>query len=77
MTSCARLRLALGAALVAAVLGGSGCVAVQPYERETLARSDMQFDSNPAVSASEQHATEVREGASGGFGGGGGGCGCN
>jgi len=54
-----------------------GCKTVDPYERETLARPDMKLDGNPDLAASEDHATEVREGTSGGFGGGGGGCGCN
>ncbi len=63
--------------IVAAVGLFSGCVTVAPYEREVLARPDMQFEGNDAVAASEAHATDTREGSSGGFGGGGGGCGCN
>ena len=55
----------------------TGCVTVQPYEREVLARPDMQLDSNAALGHAEGHAIEVREGSSGGLGGGGGGCGCN
>ncbi len=55
----------------------TGCVTVQPYEREVLARPDMQLDSNAALGHAESHAIEVREGSSGGLGGGGGGCGCN
>lgn len=53
------------------------CATVAPYERETLAREDMQFEGAPAITESELHATEVREGSAGGFGSGGGGCGCN
>lgn len=64
--------LLLGAACVTAA-----CVTVQPYERETLARADMQFEGAPEIAEGEQHATEVREGSAGGFGGAGGGCGCN
>lgn len=59
------------------LLLASGCVTVQPYEREVLARPDMQLDSNAALGHAEGHAIEVREGSSGGLGGGGGGCGCN
>jgi hypothetical protein len=55
----------------------AACAAVQPYERETLARPDMTFDSNPHLSAAESHLSSTREGSSGGFGSGGGGCGCN
>jgi hypothetical protein len=54
-----------------------GCAAVQPYERETLARPDMTFDANPHLNAAEAHLASTREGSSGGFGSGGGGCGCN
>lgn len=54
-----------------------GCVTVAPYEREILARSDMQFEGNAGVATAEGHATATREGTTGGFGGGGGGCGCN
>lgn len=68
-----QLALAVACLSVAAV----GCATVQPYERETLARTDMQFEGAPEIEEGEQHATEVREGTVGGFGSGGGGCGCN
>jgi hypothetical protein len=64
--------------LGALLLGASGCITIQPYERENLARSDMQFGGGGgAVHGAEAHATEVREGAAGGFEAAGGGCGCN
>ena len=66
----------LYAALMLAA-GLAGCATVAPYEREALARSDMMFDGTPELSASEAHATEVREGSAGGFDAAGGGCGCN
>ncbi len=53
------------------------CATIQPYERERLARPDMELASSPELLSAEGHATEVREGAIGGLGGGGGGCGCN
>ncbi|MGB0680085.1 MAG: DUF4266 domain-containing protein [Polyangiales bacterium] len=55
----------------------SACATVAPYEREQLARADMQFAGAPEIEEGETHATEVREGSAGGFGSGGGGCGCN
>jgi hypothetical protein len=55
----------------------SGCATVPPYERETLARRDMQLQRNPDVSAGEQHAAAYREGSTGAEGTTGGGCGCN
>ena len=54
-----------------------GCATVAPYERETLARRDMQLQHNPDTSAGEQHATAYREGSGGAEGTSGGGCGCN
>ncbi len=60
-----------------ALASTAGCATVSPWEREELARPDMQFEGNRDRSAGEEHATEVREGSSGGLGSGGGGCGCN
>lgn len=66
---------ALLTALAASLL--TACVRVKPYERELLARPDMDFDANPAIIEAEAHTTDIREGSRGGFGAGGGGCGCN
>ena len=55
----------------------AACATVAPYERESLARPDMQFAGAPELEGAEAHATEVREGSAGGFDAGGGGCGCN
>lgn len=54
-----------------------GCATVAPYERETLAREDMQLTRAPDVNAGTQHATAYREGSAGATGAAGGGCGCN
>ena len=62
-------------ALLLTLVGG--CVTIHPWERERLARPDMQFGGASELTAAEAHATEVREGASGGFDAAGGGCGCN
>lgn len=67
----------LAALAFVAIAATAGCVTVKPYEREVLARNDMQLDPNPNVSAAEAHTTDIREGSQGGFGVGGGGCGCN
>lgn len=58
-------------------IGAASCITLKPYERGNLARSDMQFGGAGAIHGAESHATEVREGASGGFDAAGGGCGCN
>jgi hypothetical protein len=62
-----------------ALIAGSGCahLGVQPWEREVLARDDMQLDSNALDTAFDDHIYFSKEGTSGGRGFGGGGCGCN
>jgi len=55
----------------------SGCARVQPYERETLSKPIMQFDSDKEEAGAREHFLNSLEGSSGGFGVGGGGCGCN
>jgi hypothetical protein len=59
------------------LVGLAGCATVAPYERERLAKRDMQLTRNPDAAAGEDHATNYREGSSGGSGSSGGGCGCN
>jgi hypothetical protein len=59
------------------MLLASGCATVAPYERETLARRDMQLQRSPDASAGEQHANAYREASAGAEGSSGGGCGCN
>ncbi len=72
---------ALAAALrllaLAALLWGAGCATVAPYERERLARPDMELGRNGDAEAGQEHAEAYREGSSGGMGSSGGGCGCN
>ena len=62
---------------LAALLLLSACVTVQPYERERLARADMQRGRPPDSRAGEDHARAYREGSTGAEGTSGGGCGCN
>jgi hypothetical protein len=57
--------------------GAAGCATVAPYERERLARPDMEVGRNSDAKAGEEHATAYREGSSGAIGSSGGGCGCN
>jgi hypothetical protein len=74
MRGDAMKRLFIGLVLITAV---AGCATVSPYEKETLARRDMQLQRNPDAAAGAQHASAYREGASGAEGSSGGGCGCN
>ena len=65
--------------VLAAMISASaaGCATVAPYERERLAKGDMQLERDPDSSSGEEHATAYREGSSGGGSTSGGGCGCN
>ena len=55
----------------------TGCNAVKPWERGTLADYTMRGDRDPLFVASREHTYFSREATSGGRGVGGGGCGCN
>jgi len=55
----------------------AGCAAVQPWQRETLARPDMELVSDPLQAALDDHVYFSKEASSGGRSFGGGGCGCN
>jgi hypothetical protein len=76
MRSAAHLRIAL---VIASLAGLAGCahLGVQPWEREVLAREDMQLDAGALDTAFDDHIYFSKEGTSGGRGFGGGGCGCN
>lgn len=69
-----RVKIVLAVMLL---LGLSGCAMVQPWEREFLADSIMQFDICKEEKAVKEHFLSTREGSSGSFGVSGGGCGCN
>lgn len=60
-----------------AAVSGCASVGVQPWQREVLAREDMQPDSEALDVAFDDHIYFSKEGTSGGRGFGGGGCGCN
>jgi hypothetical protein len=68
------MRLLLLCSIIAAC---GACATVAPYQREVLARPDMQLERNGDAAAGEQHATAYRDGSSGAVGADGGGCGCN
>ena len=63
--------------LACAALSGCSSLGVKPWEREVLARDDMQLDANPLDTSLDDHIYFSKEGTSGGRGFGGGGCGCN
>ena len=55
----------------------AGCAGVEPWDRDVLARPDMQIVSDPVEAAADEHIYFSKEASSGGQGFGGGGCGCN
>ena len=70
----------LQALLYLILLGLTGCSigpAVQPWEKETLARPEMTFGGDKLDTGYTEHIYSSKEAASGGSGVGGGGCGCN
>ena len=64
-------------AVAVALLGGCASVGVEVWDRDVLARSDMQFDHQAVDHGLDEHIYFSKEASSGGSGTGGGGCGCN
>ena len=71
------LRRLLPALAAAAATTGCASLGVEPWERDILARPDMQLDAAPLEAALDDHIYFSKEATSGGRGFGGGGCGCN
>jgi hypothetical protein len=69
---------ALGA-MSLAVLLAAGCstLGVKPWERDLMARRDMQFNGEDLDAQLDDHLYFSKEASSGGRSFGGGGCGCN
>ena len=60
-----------------AALGLGGCETVQPWERGTLARREMQWQPDPMEISLQAQINASKEASTGGQGAAGGGCGCN
>jgi hypothetical protein len=67
------------ALLLAAVAIASGCssLGVDPWNRDVLAKDEMQLTTDAIEAATDDHIYFSKEASSGGRGFGGGGCGCN
>ncbi len=65
----------IAASLLAVTL--AGCATVQPWERGTLAREEMQWQADVMDGRLRDQVYTSKEAASGGSGAAGGGCGCN
>jgi len=68
-----------GFGIAALVVLASGCssMGVEPWERDVLAKDEMQLTTDPVEAAIDDHIYFSKEASSGGRGFGGGGCGCN
>jgi hypothetical protein len=60
-----------------AIAGGCASLGVKPWQRDVLAREDMQLDANSLDAAIDDHVYFSKEASSGGRSFAGGGCGCN
>jgi hypothetical protein len=60
-----------------AIASGCASLGVKPWQRDVLAREDMQLDANPLDAAIDDHLYFSKEASSGGRSFAGGGCGCN
>jgi hypothetical protein len=73
-----RMRI-VSVGIVGLVTLASGCssMGVEPWERDILAKEEMQLTTDPIEAAIDDHIYFSKEASSGGRGFGGGGCGCN
>ena len=67
----------LSALMLLAACAGCSTMGVEPWDRDVLAREDMQLITDPLEAATDDHIYFSKEASSGGRGFGGGGCGCN
>jgi Domain of unknown function (DUF4266) len=65
------------ATLTLAAVAGCSSLGVKPWQRDVLAREDMQLGSDPLDAAIDDHLYFSKEASSGGRSFAGGGCGCN
>lgn len=59
------------------LISGCSSMGVEPWERDVLAKDEMQLVTDPIEAATDDHIYFSKEASSGGRGFGGGGCGCN
>ena len=59
------------------VLSACSSLGVEPWERDVLAKDEMQLIADPLEASIDDHIYFSKEASSGGRGFGGGGCGCN
>jgi hypothetical protein len=67
----------IGVPLLANAIAACAPIGPQPWEKDLMARREMQVNAYPLQAAAEDHIYFSKEAASGGRGFAGGGCGCN
>jgi Domain of unknown function (DUF4266) len=67
----------LGAMVGVVLISGCSALGVKPWQRDVLARDEMQLDSDRLDEAIDDHLYFSKEASSGGRSYAGGGCGCN
>jgi Domain of unknown function (DUF4266) len=72
-----RLGALMAVAMAAMLAAGCSSVGVEVWERDVLAKAEMQPDHRAIDRALDDHIYFSKEASSGGRGFGGGGCGCN
>jgi Domain of unknown function (DUF4266) len=60
-----------------AIMSGCTSLGVKPWQRDVMAREEMQLDADPLDAAIDDHMYFSKEASSGGRSFAGGGCGCN
>lgn len=65
------------AAMVWLLCAGCSSMGIEPWERDVLAKEEMQLTTDDAEASTDDHIYFSKEASSGGRGFGGGGCGCN
>jgi hypothetical protein len=63
--------------LILSFLSACSSMGVEPWERDVLAKDEMQLTTDAIEAATDDHIYFSKEASSGGRGFGGGGCGCN
>jgi hypothetical protein len=74
-----KLTVAARAALLGLLVSAAGCssLGVKPWQRDLMAREDMQLDANALDTSLDEHLYFSKEASTGGRSFAGGGCGCN
>lgn len=69
--------LKLAGTLLLVSISACSSMGVEPWERDVLAKDEMQLSGDPIEAGLDDHIYFSKEASSGGRGFGGGGCGCN